>query len=263
MIKKIILKFSVLILFLLVLSFVYEKQFYEKDIQRHSKIVNLVRKIPHDASVIYIAESSNTAVHEEDVDKRPISEILNSYLPELNVYDITKPASHAGIYQALLRQISKENQVKTVVVTLNLRSFNAQWIYSPLETSLQKSLVLLSPNPAFINRILLSFKGYDIKTEKERNIQIKKKWRHDEFQVPFDFPFKNVIEWDNSMCINGILDENNSYDLAKTELACHYIKAYGFQLDTVENPRIADFNEIIELAEERNWNLVFNLLAEN
>ena len=113
------------------------------------------------------------------------------------------------------------------------------------------------------NRFLLSFKAYDIKTDNERAREFKEKWRKDEFHLPYDFKFKNVIEWDNWMVSTGINDTIGNYDKKQTELACNYIKTYAFQIDTLNNPRIKDFNDIIELAHKRKWNLVFNLLAEN
>jgi hypothetical protein len=146
---------------------------------------------------------------------------------------------------------------KTLVVTLNLRSFNAQWIYSDLETPLQKSLVLLRDYPPLFNRFLLSFKDYDNRSEGVRNDDIHKKWLKDEFDMPANFQFKNVVEWDYWMANSG------KYELAKIELACHYIKGYAFQIDLENNPRIKYFDDIITLAKERSWNIIFNLLAEN
>ena len=150
-----------------------------------------------------------------------------------------------------------------MIVTLNLRSFNAQWIYSKLETSLQKSLVLLNHYPPIVNRFLLSFKDYDIKTEKEREIQFKKKWKRDILNFPYDFKYKNVIEWDAAIARKGILNPNGSKNYELTQLACHYIKGYAFQIDTLTNPRIKDFDEIVELASKKGWKLIFNLMAEN
>ena len=248
---------------LVILNFIYSKWFYENDIQKHSDIINLVKNIPDDADIIYIGESSNITFRGDDLDKRPISGFIGDYFPKLNTYNITKPASHAGIYKVLLENIPLQNKVKTVIVTLNLRSFNAQWIYSNLETSLQKSIVLIKDYPPLLNRFFLSFKAYDIKSEKEREEQFKAKWRKDEFHFDNDFQFKNVIEWDGWMWHNGIKNGNGEYDNAQTELACHYIKTYAFEIDINNNPRIKDFNEIIELADERGWNLVFNLLGEN
>ncbi len=263
MLKKIGSRLILFVIVLIISQLIYSKWFYEEDIQKHSEVINKVREIPNDADIIYIGESSNITWRKDDIDKRKISQFIGDYFSTLKVCDITKPASHAGIYKTLLRNVSKENQAKTLIVTLNLRSFDAQWIYSELETPLQKSMVLIKDYPALYNRFLLSFKGYDIKTAKERERQFKRKWRRDVFHLPFDFPFKNVREWDKWMANTGIKDKDGNFDQAQTALACHYIKAYGFQLDTLDNPRIEDFNDIIELAHERNWNIVFNLLAEN
>ncbi|MFN8330720.1 MAG: hypothetical protein U0T81_05815 [Saprospiraceae bacterium] len=48
-----------------------------------------------------------------------------------------------------------------------------------------------------------------------------------------------------------------------TLLGLHYIKTYAFQIDTLHNPRIRDFDRIVQLAKERGWHLVFNLMSEN
>ena len=263
MIKKLTYKTLLLLALLIVMNFVYSRWFYEKDIQKYSPIVNLVRKIPPDADIIYVGESSNITFRPDDLDKRSISSFLSDFYPGLKVYDITKPAAHAGIYKVLLRQLPENGKPQTVVVTLNLRSFDAQWIYSGLETPLQKSLVLLRPYPPLVNRFMLSFKAYDIKSKKEREEQFKAKWANDRFDFSDDFPFQDVMEWDRWMADKGVKDSLGNYDKENTVLACHYIKSYGFQLDTTDNPRIKDFDDIIRLARERNWHLVFNLMAEN
>ncbi|PKP23961.1 MAG: DUF4843 domain-containing protein, partial [Bacteroidetes bacterium HGW-Bacteroidetes-22] len=147
MLKKLSLKIVLLLVLLIVLNFVYKTWFYESDLQKYAELINLVRAVPNDADIVYIGESSNITFRGDDIDKRPISAFIADYFPGLKTYDITKPASHAGIYKVLLENIPVESKVKTIVVTLNLRSFDAQWIYSNLETSLQKSLVLIKPYP--------------------------------------------------------------------------------------------------------------------
>lgn len=263
MYKTLLARISLSILLLLVLNFIYSKWFYEADLQKHSTLINLVREVPKNTDILYIGESSNITFRSNDIDKSPISTFLGNHYPNLNTYDITKPASHSGIYKVLLNHIPTKSEIKTVVVTLNLRSFNAQWIFSKLETPLQKSLVLLKPYPPLFNRFLLSFKAYDIKSEEERKQQFLNKWKEDEFQGSYPFPYKNVREWDYGMHVKGIKDSLGNIDRKQTELASHYIKAYAFQIDTLHNPRINDFNEIVRLAKERGWNLVFNLMAEN
>ena len=252
-----------LLLLLLIINLVYKRFFFEKDLQEYSPLINLVRDVPLDADVIYLGESSNNTVRGDDADKRKISDFIADYYPGLGFYDLTKPAAHAGVFRVMLQQMPEESEVETVIVTLTLRSFNAQWIHSPLETSLQKELVLLRPNPPLVNRFLLSFKAYDIKDKEERTRDFQKQWEQDLFHFPYEFPHRHVREWDRWMSYKGIREESGELDRELTILACHYIKAYGFQIDTLTNPRIADFDAIVELAREREWNLVFTLMAEN
>jgi hypothetical protein len=261
--KYIAVRLISLLVLCLAMNLIYKQFFYENDLQKYSSIINLVRAVPLDADIIYLGESSNNSVREDDADKRKISEFIGDYYPGLSLYDLTKPAAHAGIFKVLLEQIPEQSEVATVIVTLNLRSFNAQWIHSPLETSLQKSLVLLRPYPPLVNRFLLSFKAYDIKDSEEREKEFKKQWERDKLKFPYDFPHEDVMQWDRWMAHTGFRDQSGAVNRAMTELACHYIKAYGFQIDTVSNPRIGDFDEIVDLAGDRGWNLVFNLMAEN
>ena len=252
-----------LLVLLLGINLLYKRFFFERDLQKHSAIINLVRDVPPDARVIYLGESSNNTARGDDLDRRQISDFIADYYPGTGFYDLTKPAAHAGIFKVLLRHMPEDSEVETVIVTLTLRSFNAQWIHSPLETSLQKSLVLLRPNPPLVNRFLLSFKAYDIKDEKERTRDFQKQWERDLFRFPYEFPHAHVREWDHWMSRTGIRNDSGRVDREQTILACHYIKAYGFQIDTLTNPRIADFDAIVDLAREREWRLVFNLMAEN
>ena len=160
MYKKIALRAIILLLILVAINLLYKWFFYERDLQEHSDIINLVRAVPEDANIVYLGESSNTNSRDDDKEKRSISSFISDHYPGLGVYDITKPAAHAGTFKALLENIPDESNLETVIVTLNLRSFNAQWIYSNLETSLQKSVVLIKKNPPLLNRFLLSFKAY-------------------------------------------------------------------------------------------------------
>ncbi|HET6225650.1 MAG TPA: DUF4843 domain-containing protein [Bacteroidia bacterium] len=263
-VKTLALKFLLLAVIIVALNYVYIYTFFEHDLQTHSDVINLVRSaVDEKNEIMYIGESSNTTFRVKDHDKREISSFIGDFFPTKKVSAITKPAAHAGIYYDLLNNIPENSTTKTVIVTLNLRSFNAGWIFSALETSLQKSTVLLKDSPPLFKRFLLSFKYYDIKTEAERDNQIKDKWLHDTLKFPFPFAYPNVVAWDHAMATAGIKNADGNLNQPLTELACHYIKTYAFQIDTLTNPRIKDFDRIVELSKKRNWNLVFNLLAEN
>lgn len=261
--KEISYKIIALLICLSGTGVIYQAFFYKSDLSKHSDLIELLNNIPENTQILYVAESSNTAMHKDDKEKKTISEFIDKGVPHKIVNHLTKPAGHAGIFKYLLKQIPKNSNIETIVLTLNLRSFNAQWIHSSLEPSLQKSLVFLKYNPPIFARFMLSFKGFLNKTEKEQNRAFKDKWNTDEFHFPYQFPHKNVIEWDHWMAVNGFIDKKGDKNKNLTELACHYIKGYGFQIDTLSNPRIQDFNEIISIAKDRKWKLVFNLLAEN
>ena len=261
--KKLLIRIGMVLLLLVVLKWVYSKWFFEKDLRKHSDIVELSWDVIDDSCrIIYLGESSNNNYGKEEVSHRKISDFAADYFPTVKMGDLTHAASHAQTYYYMLKHIPASSSVETVIVTMNLRSFGPMWIYSRLETALRKQLVLLEDYPPLVNRFMLAFKVYPIKTEDEWVELIYWHRRHDPLGFPYEFPFDNNYAWDSAVGWNGIRDAEGHRDQEITELACHYIKAYGFQI-TDDNPRIKDFDAIVELCRARGWNLVFNLMAEN
>ncbi|MBL0913744.1 MAG: DUF4843 domain-containing protein [Bacteroidia bacterium] len=245
------------------MNYVYTKFWYEDDLRKNEDLLHLVNSLPQETEIVYLGESSNITPNKKDTNWSSISTFLAGYYPSLYVYDITKPAAHAGVYKELLKRIPPSSPVKTVVLTLNLRSFGAGWIYSDLETSLQKSMVLLRYRPPLFNRFLLAFKAYDHASKEDRRKQCLEAWEQDPLHFPYAFPHKNVREWDNHISSKGMYGADGTRDQKLTETACHFVKNYAFCIDTLRNPRIRDVDEIVELARRRGWNLVLNLMAEN
>lgn len=261
--KKIGIRSLLIIGILLILNSIYTRFFLAQDIQKHSEIARLSKQLPEDTQVLYIGESSNISYHHEDKDTNAISTFISQYYPHLKINDITKRAAHAGVYNVLLQQIPSSYPIETIIVTLNLRSFNAEWIYSELEKNLNKEMVLLKNQAPLINRFLLSFKAFDTDKRKLRGLKIRNKWYFDTFYISEDFPYKNVMEWKKAVAQKGIYDNEGNYSESETRLAVDYIKAYAFQIDTSSHVRINDLNEIVTYAKKKNWNIVFNILPEN
>ncbi len=262
--QKILIKILFFIATLFIVSFVYKIFFYEADLKKHSDIIFNLRKIEEKSKIIYFGESSNFTSYPDDKEKSRISEFAAEYFPALSFNVVDNSAYHAGNFKVLLKNISKSSPVETVVVTMNLRSFGADWIYSNLETALQKSMVLLNSDfPPLVNRIRLSFKDYEIKSDDERIKQKLHAWENDKLIFPFPFPHQNVTSWDKAMASGSWLNPDGTWDMSKIDLSCYYVKTYAFQIDPDKNPRIKDFAEIVEIARKRGWNLVFNLMAEN
>ena len=248
---------------LLLLNWLYSNWFFEKDLRKYSDIVELSWQVVDDSCrIIYLGESSNSHFGDEEANHWKISDFTSDCFPNVKMGDLTHAASHAQTYYYLLKHIPKSSSVETVVVTMNLRSFGPSWIYSRLETALRKQLVLLQDWPPLVNRFLLAFKAYPLKTEEEWSELVYWHRRHDPLHFPYDFPVDNNYDWDQGMGWYGVRDAEGHRDQEMTELACHYIKGYAFQI-TDENPRVKDFDAIVELCHERGWNLVFNLMAEN
>ena len=248
---------------LFVLNWIYVKWFYKTDVAEHSEILELVWQVEADSCrIVYLGESSNITYGFEEPGRKKISEYLAEYFPNVKVGDITKEASHAQTFYYMLKNLHKKSTVETVVVTMNLRSFDARWIYSNLETPLRKQLVLMEDYPPLVNRFLLALKAYPIKSEAEWDSLTKMHWREDPLVFPYEFEWNNVYQWDSATAWRGCNNYEKVYDPNWTALACHYIKSYGFQIRD-DNPRLKDFDDIVALCRKRGWHLIFNLIAEN
>ena len=261
--KKFLIRIIMAAALLFVLNWIYTKWFFKKDVAEHSQVLELVWKAMGDnCRIVYLGESSNITCGYWETNKRAISAYLGDYFPNVKTNDITKEASHAQTYYYMLKNIPRRSTVETVVVTMNLRSFDARWIYSNLETPLRKQMVLMENYPPLMNRLLLALKDYPIRSDAEMDSLTKRHWREDPLEFPFEFEWDNVYQWDSATAWQGRNNYEGQYDPKWTELTCHYIKSYGFQIRD-DNPRVKDFDDIVALCRKRGWHLVFNLMAEN
>jgi hypothetical protein len=145
---KILPRLFILAIIAFLLNWIYTVEFYPRDLKKIDLLDSLQKVIPQ-SDVIYFGESSNFSFIYEDYDQRRISDFITDYFPGLQVGTVNKGALHAGIYLRLLQQIPPEAPVKTIIITMNLRSFSADWIYSKLENVLQRDMVLISHGPHF------------------------------------------------------------------------------------------------------------------
>jgi hypothetical protein len=263
MIKEISIRVLALFLLFFGCNFIYNKTLYQYDLKNKSEKILELRESQKHADVLYFAESSNVNFRDNDSLKSSISEITNLFFPKMRLVAVNNVASHGGIYKYWLKELDlKNHRPKAVVVTLNLRSFDATWIHSKLETPLREAQVLLYPYPNLLNRFMLSLQAFDNKTEAERERDMLDEWKSTPLVFPFPFPYKTVTEWDQAMANGGHKKPDGSWDEKKIILACHYIKGYAFNI-TENNPRINDFDEMAAWARDNGIHLYLNLLAEN
>lgn len=261
--KKIGIRVVILLVLLTGLNMVYNAFFYDAVIREKYPEKLRINKTQDSAEVFYFGESSNVTSLPDDSLTSYISGFTNLFFPSLKIQPITKYASHGGIYKQWIKEFDPgKPKPKAIVVTLNLRSFGANWIHSKLETQLQEPLVLAKPYPNLVNRFLLSLQAFDNKTVKEREEEMLLEWKSKLLRFPEPFKYKTVREWDNAMAAGGYLKPDGSWDQEKIELACHFIKNFAFNIDST-NPRVKDFDEISRWCANNHINLYLNLMAEN
>lgn len=258
--KKILLKFLLLFVVLVCLDIVYRHTLYSKDLRENCTLMERsLKPLEENADIAYLGESSNHAVAEDEEDKRFISDMLQDLLPNHRVCNMDKDACHAGIYYDILRNIPTNAPIRTAIVTVNIRSFSTEWIYSDLEVPLQKEQVFMRQAPALYKRMLLSFKGYAHWSEQERIIKVEKALQRQRFDHVNGVSFATASEWDKAVCDS--LTAIGS-DEPTISMATHYVKAFACKIDD-KNPRIRDLDHIVKLCNKRGWHLIFLILPDN
>lgn len=247
---------------LVVVDVIYYFTLYPKDLKENCTLMELSQRAKHGVDMVYLGESSNHTYSDSDTDKRFICEMIDDLLPEHQVGNLAKDACHAGIYYDILRNIPKNCDVRTVIVTVNMRSFTSEWIYSVLETPLRKEQIFMKHAPALYKRMLLAFKAYPVWTEAERSSMIRKGFKNQTFTLPYPFPYRNANEWDRAIGRSYTLHNGIQPSADTIALACHHVKCFACQLET-NNPRIKDLDKILTLCKRCGWQPVFNILAEN
>lgn len=257
---RLALKALLLLVLLAALDIVYYFTLYPRDIEEHCDFMQLSRKpVAEGADMIYLGESSNGNYRDTDTDRRPISQMIEDQLPGHKIANLASNATHAGVFYDLMNNIPRHDSVRMAIVTVNMRSFTSEWIWSDLETPLRKKQVLMKRAPALYKRMLLAFKAYPHWEENERWAIVRRGIRHQTFSLPEPFPFTNAADWDSHVWTEGNQQGKNPDTLA---LACHYIKCFATTVDD-RNPRIRDLDRIVRLCQRRGWQPVFHILPDN
>jgi hypothetical protein len=256
-IYKLGLKFVLLVVVLVALNFLYSKTLYLKDLEENCTLMPLSELAAKEkADIVYIGESSDITYSKNDKDNSRISGFLGKNFPQYVTSSLSKSACHAGVYYDVLRNIPDSSQVKIAVVTVNMRSFSSEWIYSELETALQKEQIFMKKVPPLIKRGLIAFKAYNHWSERERMELVVNGFKKQTFSLPYELPFRNAYDWDLNMSSKTSMPQDS------ITIDCHYIKNFEYQLNA-DNPRIKDLDKIVKLCKQRNWKLVFNILPDN
>lgn len=258
--KHIAPRILVLVLTVWVSAVVYKKVFWIPELKDQGPMLfNLIEFQNHN-DVLYFGESSNYWVAPEDTDKRTISDMINDSLQGARLSGIQVPAYHAGMFLPVIRHIDPNSRVKTVVVTMNLRSFDKPWIYSTQEGALMRTRCFYYSTPPLLNRLCATLGYYHHPSAEQQDAKMLYAFEHDSIKVDFPLTYVTVNSWKDKIVYQN---PDGSTDEDKQALAHHYVKAYAFSIDTSTNPRVKDFDNIVKVCRQKNIQVVFNLMAEN
>lgn len=246
----------------MVLNELYHFTFWKSDVNKHADTLENLWNVPPHAEAIYFGESSNFHVAPTDSTKHRISFILDSLSTRYAIQTVDNAGLHAGTYLALMKNIPHPEDLRFVVVTMNLRSFGPVWLQSHFETNLSKLERLIEPGPKLWNRFLIALNEYDLKSNEERDAALLTAFANDTFHVK-GVPFQTIAEWDKAIAWREWHGIRPFADQQEIDLAAHYIKNFAFEIDPDTNPRIAQFDGIMEWAKAHNCTVIFNLLGEN
>ncbi len=242
---------------------IYEKYYWEDDLDK-LEALDMYRKMKENSAsgnILYFGESSNGAYASYDSVRLSISDILNTLVAPRKLISIDRGAIHAGVYTQLISMIPEHSAIDTIVVTMNLRSFNSDWKNSTLENNCQELIVAYSTYPVLLSKLRLLMKAYDYKEDWKRREIFLSEMKNTSIEGPVTY--KTIREWDDHMANTCCRDSNGVPDMPKVELSCHFVKAYGFTIDLRTDPRIKDFDEMITICRKKKIKILFNLLAEN
>lgn len=256
-------RLPLLALLLVVSNAFYTKYFYTEDLDKYGQMLLDVQRLEDSCDVLYFGESSNFSYHptRDSLEDR-ISDFISYHFRNRSFGTVNHAAYHAGIYVPLIERIDPKSEVKTVIVTMNLRTLDQAVTYSKLEASMQQEKVMFSDHPPLMKRTLLTLNYFDNRSALDRDKLKWEEWTYDTLRSDVDsieFTHPTIRSWCEQ--VKFPLPEGGE-NMEKRALADHYIKAYAFRIDE-NNPRIPDFDHIVESCRSKNINVVFNLLAEN
>lgn len=253
-------KLTAVLITVFVSAFVYKKIYWVPELKDQGHMLFNLLEFEWHNDALYIGESSNYWIAPEDSDKRTISDMVNDSIDGFRLSGMQVPAYHAGMFLPIVEMIDTGSRVKHLVVTMNLRSFGQPWIYSTQEGALMRSKCFYYNCPPLYNRMCATLGYYYNPTEKQQEEKMLHAFEYDTLKTDFPLKFNTIKRWceQEKFPLPG-----GGEDFPKRVLADHYIKAYAFQINTATNPRIKDFDRIVDICRKKNIRVYFNLLAEN
>jgi hypothetical protein len=89
------------------------------------------KSLRHDTDVIVFGSSVNQSCADGDTDRRSISQMIDSFLDDIDVAGISHAAYHLDVYAEYISYIAQTGKKPIVIIPINLRSFSPEWDLRP------------------------------------------------------------------------------------------------------------------------------------
>ena len=247
----------------LLANYCYKALFWVDDTNEFNPTLDNLFVNEPTADILYFGESSNFHLEHPKTKKVRISDYIDSFLTQHEVNPVDNAGLEASNYLYIMKNLPEQTQVKALVVTMNLRSFGYTWILDGNYNYHRRANEFAELRPPLINRFFVALKAYDHIPESERVALLTKHKNQDPIHWPFSLSYHTLSEWNHSLQNRDWTGHSTYSKQEALSMASHYVKNFAFSLNTEENPRINDFDQIVMFASQRNIPLVFHLLSEN
>ena len=261
---------------------------YKKERMKFSPVASKLDSAFLNGDVVYLGESSNTSFNPwTDTFGYSVSEFLQMYLPQNRVRGVSHDGYHVGLFSQMLGLMpthwSLQVPKKTLVITVNMRSFGPSAMFNGNEASNQQEAIFYQDRWALLSRMYVSLHHYDNRDAREME-RAKTQWfrtrdlrlnggagyhygvtHGDGRMVPKgeEFFYHNTVKWWLRDLQRQFAPVSGDADLARVmPMAEAYLKEFAFLLDD-QNPRVQALDAIVEKCKREQVNVVFVLLMPN
>ena len=258
---------------------------YKKERVKFSPVAGKLDSAFLHGDVVYLGESSNTSFNPwTDTFGYSVSEFLQMYLPQNRVRGVSHDGYHVGLFSQMLGLMPEhwaDSGRKTVVITVNMRSFGPSAMFNGNEASNQQEAIFYSHRMALLNRVFVSLHHYDSRDAREME-RAKTQWfrtkdlrlnggtgnhygnTHGDLVSKGEECYRhNTVKWWLRDLQRQYAPVSGDADLARVmPMAEAYLKEFAFLLDE-ENPRVQALDAIVAKCKREQVNVVFVLLIPN
>jgi len=285
---KVLLRLAVGVLVFFVANYGYVSSgLYKKERVKFSPVAGKLDSAFLYGDVVYLGESSNTSFNPwTDTFGYSVSEFLQMYLPQNRVRGVSHDGYHVGLFSQMLGLMPEhwtDSARKTVVITVNMRSFGPSAMFNGNEASNQQEAIFYSHRTALLKRVFVSLHHYDSRDAREME-RAKTQWfRTKDLRLNGgagnhygnthgdggmvskgeEFFYHSTVKWWLRDLQRQYAPVSGDADLARVmPMAEAYLKEFAFLLDE-ENPRVRALDAIVSKCKREQVNVVFVLLMPN